>query len=126
MIPLLLCNPNNDVIVRYVKPDWELIRQLFRWLDDLDLEILGEVTQQFSHCKRIDRSRLSSRAKGKFIDKLASDCGVKIPEVAPKHFKDKQTMELKYWIRQKSTDDMSKNGQNNQFFTRQIQIFLFI
>ena len=106
----MLCNPSNEVVVAYVGKDPEAIRQLFRWLDELDTTKLGEAIKQFAHCKgRIDRSHLTWKTKGKFIDRLATALKVtSVREVAPKHFKQKKINDLNYWVKQKSSADLRK------------------
>ena len=73
MIPLLLSDPSDADILKFISGNDHLTLQMFEWLDNLTPYILSETIKKYSQGKdrKSNGLRLATKPRAKLIESIA-------------------------------------------------------
>ena len=86
MIPLLLSDPSDADILKFISGNDHLIFEMFKWLDNLTPYILSETINNYSQGKdrKSNGLRLATKPRAKLIESIARGLNLvkqKIPQL---------------------------------------------
>jgi len=107
IIPLLLADPSDADILKFISGNDPLTFEMFKWLDNLTPYILSETQNKYSHGKdrKSNGLRLATKPRAKLIESIARSLDLPLNQVAPKHFSSKEIGDLRYWSRELNNMD---------------------